>query len=81
MGRKSVAGDPRDARPGLVIHRLSSVFETAPVETLPQPAFLNMVAEMSSHALPPPEQMLARLLRVEYSVGPHARNSYGTADN
>jgi 2-amino-4-hydroxy-6-hydroxymethyldihydropteridine diphosphokinase len=28
-----------------------------------------MVAEMSSHALPPPEQMLARLLRVEYSLG------------
>jgi 2-amino-4-hydroxy-6-hydroxymethyldihydropteridine diphosphokinase len=54
---------------GLVINRLSSVFETAPVETLPQPAFLNMVAEMSSQPLPPPEQMLARLLRVEYSLG------------
>jgi 2-amino-4-hydroxy-6-hydroxymethyldihydropteridine diphosphokinase len=54
---------------GLAINRLSSVFETAPVETFPQPAFLNMVAEMSSHALPPPEQMLALLLRVEYSLG------------
>ena len=54
---------------GLAINRLSSVFETAPVETFPQPAFLNMVAEMSSHAPPPPEQMLARLLRVEYSLG------------
>lgn len=54
---------------GLVINRLSSVFETAPVETYPQPAFLNMVAEMSPYALPSPEQMLARLLRVEYSLG------------
>jgi 2-amino-4-hydroxy-6-hydroxymethyldihydropteridine diphosphokinase len=54
---------------GLEISRLSNVYETEPVETFPQPAFLNMVAELSSHALPPPEQMMARLLRVEYALG------------
>jgi 2-amino-4-hydroxy-6-hydroxymethyldihydropteridine diphosphokinase len=54
---------------GLEINRLSNVYETEPVETFHQPAFLNLVAELSSRALPPPEQMLARLLRVEYSLG------------
>ncbi|MBA2526092.1 MAG: 2-amino-4-hydroxy-6-hydroxymethyldihydropteridine diphosphokinase [Pyrinomonadaceae bacterium] len=54
---------------GLVISRLSNVYETEPVETFPQPAFLNMVAELSSNALPPPEQMMARLLRVENALG------------
>jgi len=54
---------------GLVISRLSNVYETEPVETFPQPPFLNMVAELSSRALPPPEQMMARLLRVEYALG------------
>jgi len=54
---------------GLEISRLSNVYETEPVETFPQPAFLNMVAELSSRALPPPEQMMARLLRVEYALG------------
>ena len=54
---------------GLEISRLSNVYETEPVETFPQPPFLNMVAELSSRALPPPEQMMARLLRVEYALG------------
>jgi len=54
---------------GLGIRRLSKVYETEPVETFPQPAFLNMVAELSANALPPPEQMMARLLRVEYALG------------
>jgi len=54
---------------GLQIVRVSNVYETEPVETFPQPAFLNMVAELSSNALPPPEQMMARLLRVEYALG------------
>lgn len=54
---------------GLEIRRLSNVYETEPVETFPQPAFLNMVAELSSNALPTPEQMMARLLRVEYALG------------
>lgn len=54
---------------GLEINRLSNVYETEAVETLPQPPFLNQVAELSSYALPPPEQMMARLLRVEYALG------------
>lgn len=54
---------------GLEISGLSNVYETEPVETFPQPVFLNMVAELSSHALPPPEQMMACLLRVEYALG------------
>lgn len=54
---------------GLEIRRVSSVYETEPVETFPQPAFLNMVAELSSNSLPTPEQTMARLLRVEYALG------------
>ena len=54
---------------GLEVRRVSNVYETEPVGTLPQPAFLNMVAEFRSNALPPPEQMMARLLRVEYALG------------
>lgn len=54
---------------GLEINRLSNVYETEPVETFPQPPFLNQVAELSSNALPGPEQMMARLLRVEYALG------------
>src|SRR5918912_518248 len=53
---------------GLVVSRLSSVYETEPVDVLDQPAFLNMVAELHS-PLPAPEQLLARLLRVEYALG------------
>ncbi|MGH9428579.1 MAG: 2-amino-4-hydroxy-6-hydroxymethyldihydropteridine diphosphokinase [Terriglobia bacterium] len=54
---------------GLEISRLSSVYETAPVETFPQSAFLNMVAELRGNTLPPPEQLMAGLLRVEYALG------------
>lgn len=53
---------------GLCVRRLSSIYETAPVDLLEQPAFLNMVAEVGG-PLPTPEQMLARLLRVEYALG------------
>ncbi len=52
----------------LAVKRLSSIYETEPVETFPQPAFLNMVAELGN-PLPVPEQVLARLLRVEYALG------------
>ena len=54
---------------GLEISRLSNVYETEPVETFPQSAFLNMVAELRGNTLPPPEQLMARLLRVEYALG------------
>ncbi|MCA1565129.1 MAG: 2-amino-4-hydroxy-6-hydroxymethyldihydropteridine diphosphokinase [Acidobacteria bacterium] len=59
----------------LRVARLSSVYETEPVgvETA-QPLFLNMVAELAldagaSSAPPSPEQLLARLLRIEYALG------------
>ncbi|HYN84684.1 MAG TPA: 2-amino-4-hydroxy-6-hydroxymethyldihydropteridine diphosphokinase [Pyrinomonadaceae bacterium] len=53
---------------GLAVARLSSVYETEPVDFTDQPAFLNAVAEIVA-PLPPPEQLLARLLRVEYALG------------
>ena len=54
---------------GLDVIRLSSVYETEPVEYENQPAFLNMVAELRGSTLPSPEQMLARMLRIEYALG------------
>lgn len=54
---------------GLDVIRLSSVYETEPVEYEKQPPFLNLVAEVRGSTLPSPEQMLARLLRIEYSLG------------
>jgi len=54
---------------GLDVIRLSSIYETAPVENVAQPPFLNMVAELRGSTLPAPEQILARLLRVEYALG------------
>ena len=54
---------------GLDVIRISSVYETEPVGTSSLPAFLNMVAELRGSSLPPPEQMLARMLRVEYTLG------------
>ncbi|MEO8436324.1 MAG: 2-amino-4-hydroxy-6-hydroxymethyldihydropteridine diphosphokinase [Pyrinomonadaceae bacterium] len=59
---------------GLVVSRLSSVYETEPVPVSGQhgpkdmPLFLNMAAELRT-PLPPPEQLLAQLLRLEYSLG------------
>ena len=67
---------------GLEVIRLSSVYETEPVgtpsvvisseppvSTSSHPPFLNMVAELRGNSLPAPEQMLARMLRVEYALG------------
>lgn len=54
---------------GLDVIRLSSIYETAPVENEDQPPFLNMVAELRGSTLPRPEQTLARLLRIEYALG------------
>jgi 2-amino-4-hydroxy-6-hydroxymethyldihydropteridine diphosphokinase len=54
---------------GLQVVRLSSIYETEPVETFAQPNFLNMVAELEGSSLPTPEQVMARLLRVEYALG------------
>ena len=54
---------------GLVVQRLSGIYETEPVENLAQPTFLNMVAELDGGSLPRSEQLMARLLRVEYALG------------
>ena len=54
---------------GLDVIRLSHIYETDPVENEKQPAFLNMVAEVRGSTLPSPEQVMARLLRIEYSLG------------
>ncbi len=53
---------------GLSVTRLSSVYETEPVDVREQPVFLNMVAELAINIFSP-EQTLARLLRVEYALG------------
>jgi 2-amino-4-hydroxy-6-hydroxymethyldihydropteridine diphosphokinase len=53
----------------LDVIRVSQVYETEPVETFAQPAFLNMVAELRGSTLPRPEELLARLLRIEYALG------------
>jgi 2-amino-4-hydroxy-6-hydroxymethyldihydropteridine diphosphokinase len=53
----------------LEVIRLSQIYETEPVETFAQPAFLNMVAELRGSSLPRPEELLARLLRIEYALG------------
>lgn len=55
---------------GLRVVRLSSIYETEPVGVgAAQPLYLNAVAELEGRALPPPEQLLARLLRIEYALG------------
>ena len=54
---------------GLHVVRLSSVYETEPVGVFDaQPAYLNAVAELGP-PLPPPEELLARLLKIEYALG------------
>jgi 2-amino-4-hydroxy-6-hydroxymethyldihydropteridine diphosphokinase len=60
---------------GMRVARLSSIYETEPVGVATEhPLFLNMVAELAlddgaEHAAPSPEQLLARLLRIEYQLG------------
>jgi 2-amino-4-hydroxy-6-hydroxymethyldihydropteridine diphosphokinase len=54
---------------GLMVSRLSSVYETEAVDVKEQPAFLNAVAELTITGAPTPEQLLARLLRIEYALG------------
>lgn len=52
----------------LCVTRLSSVYETEAVSEIEQPLFLNMVAEIGN-PLPAPEQVMARLLRIEFALG------------
>ncbi|HSP64145.1 MAG TPA: 2-amino-4-hydroxy-6-hydroxymethyldihydropteridine diphosphokinase [Pyrinomonadaceae bacterium] len=52
----------------LMVTRVSSIYETQPVSEVEQPPFLNMVVELGN-PLPAPEQVMARLLRIEYALG------------
>ena len=54
---------------GHEVTRLSQIYETEPVETFPQPNFLNMVAELKVEALIKPEELLEQLLGVEQLLG------------
>ena len=54
---------------GLEVTRLSRIYETEPVETFPQPAFLNMAAELRVSLLASPEGVMGQLLQVEQSLG------------
>jgi 2-amino-4-hydroxy-6-hydroxymethyldihydropteridine diphosphokinase len=54
---------------GLEVKRLSHIYETEAVETFAQPRFLNMVAELGGNTLPDAEEVMARLLQVERSLG------------
>ena len=52
----------------LCVSRLSSIYETEPVGEVNQTLFLNMVAEVGN-PLPEPQQVMARLLRIEWLLG------------
>ena len=54
---------------GHEVTRLSQIYETEPVETFPQPNFLNMVAELKVEAHLKPEELLEQLLRIEQLLG------------
>lgn len=50
------------------VTRLSQIYQTEPVETFPQPLFLNLVGEFQVTDLPAQEAM-TRMLQVEESLG------------
>ena len=52
----------------MCVCRVSSIYETEPISEVEQPPFLNMVAEIGN-PLPAPEQVMARLLRIEFLLG------------
>lgn len=52
----------------LCVTRVSSIYETDPISEIEQPPFLNMVAQIGN-PLPAPEQVMARLLRIEFALG------------
>src|SRR2546423_9377071 len=52
----------------LCICRLSPIYEPEPISEVEQPPFLNMIAEIGT-PLPTPEQVMARLLRIEFLLG------------
>ena len=54
---------------GIKVSRLSQVYETEPVETFPQPLFLNMIAEVSLDESTTPEHLMTQLLEIEQTLG------------
>src|SRR5437764_3180088 len=52
----------------LCVSRVSSIYETEPISDVEQSPYLNMVAEVGN-PLPAPEQVMARLLRIEFALG------------
>lgn len=56
-----------------VVHRLSGIYETEPVEVESERTFLNMAAEIRVTNVSP-TQMMARLLRIEYLLGRTGKN-------
>jgi 2-amino-4-hydroxy-6-hydroxymethyldihydropteridine diphosphokinase len=54
---------------GFQVKRLSRIYETEPVDSFPQPSFLNMVAELHVDGVADAEEVMARLLQVELSLG------------
>lgn len=57
----------------LEVVKLSSVYETEPIDMDDAPKFLNMVAEVKTGTISP-TQMLARMLRIEYLLGRKDKN-------
>jgi 2-amino-4-hydroxy-6-hydroxymethyldihydropteridine diphosphokinase len=53
--------------PDLRIQRVSSLYETAPVDVPDQPSFLNLVAEAETDLFP--KQLLARIHKAEHQLG------------
>jgi|SRR6185437_3498747 len=62
---------------GHEVTRLSQIYETEPVETFPQPNFLNMVAELKVEAHLKPEELLDQLLGIEQHLGRNRDSNKG----
>jgi 2-amino-4-hydroxy-6-hydroxymethyldihydropteridine diphosphokinase len=56
-----------------IVHKLSAIYETEPLEIESDTYFLNMVAEIRVTNVSP-TQMMARLLRIEYLLGRRDKN-------
>jgi 2-amino-4-hydroxy-6-hydroxymethyldihydropteridine diphosphokinase len=59
---------------GICVMRMSAIYETEPLEIDSVSDFLNMVAEVHVSSVSP-EQMLARMLRIEYLLGRRRRQT------
>jgi len=55
------------ARAGVAVRRVSSIYETEPLELADQPKFLNLVVEAETALMP--RQLLARTARIERELG------------